>query len=186
MPRIKTGNKRERILEAALTLFSQAGYQETSIDQIAAHAGIATGTIYLYFENKEDILKGILKRFLFAYDSELRASINETASAREKLEMIIGQDLQTILEAPHRARLFLFEMRQSAQCLTFLKERLISRYEYFLNAIFRETGGGSRIDIHLTAVMLSGILENVLYDWVISRQSPDISKIKILILNLLF
>jgi TetR/AcrR family fatty acid metabolism transcriptional regulator len=55
--------RREEILEASLTLFAQKGFNETTVDDIAAAAGVAKGTIYLYFPSKEHILMALKQQF---------------------------------------------------------------------------------------------------------------------------
>ncbi len=59
MARKPEGDKRRRILEAAITVFAQKGYFTARITDIARSAGVADGTIYLYFNNKEDIIASV-------------------------------------------------------------------------------------------------------------------------------
>jgi len=59
-PRImRKGEKRARLLEAALKLFERYGYKKTAVDDIAREADVAKGTVYLYFRNKRDIMSSI-------------------------------------------------------------------------------------------------------------------------------
>ncbi len=61
-------NRREEILTAAITVFSQKGYHDTSISDLIEKAGIARGTFYLYFENKRQIFDSILNNLLLEID----------------------------------------------------------------------------------------------------------------------
>jgi AcrR family transcriptional regulator len=63
MARTLQGDVRTKILEAARERMWQFGYKKTTIDEIAADAGVGKGTVYLYFENKEDIGLAILANF---------------------------------------------------------------------------------------------------------------------------
>lgn len=63
MPRLKTEGRSDIILDAALSLFAKYGFSKTTIMDIAQKAGVASGTIYLYYENKEEILKACALRF---------------------------------------------------------------------------------------------------------------------------
>ncbi len=171
MPRVKTGNKREAIINAGVLLFSKNGFDRTSMDQIATRAGIAVGTVYLYFKTKDDILQGIFDRFITHHDRQLEQDLLSVKGARRKVELLVDSDLTTIMHAPDRARLFLFEMRRSSQCLGFIKEKLISRYEHYFSEILRSDSLNLPLGIHVTAVVLSGILENLLYDWVLHQNS---------------
>jgi len=56
--------RKEIILEAAAAVFAEKGYQRATMKEVAAHAGIAPGTIYLYFENKRDLLLAITDRLI--------------------------------------------------------------------------------------------------------------------------
>ena len=57
-------DKYQRILEAAITVFAEQGYFQSTVAQIAKEAGVADGTIYLYFKNKDDILVQFYKPVL--------------------------------------------------------------------------------------------------------------------------
>ena len=59
--RKKEGNKEQDILDASVRVFSGVGYSNAKLHMIADEAGIASGTIYLYFKNKEDILLKIFE-----------------------------------------------------------------------------------------------------------------------------
>ena len=52
----RNNEKYDRILEAAIKVFAEKGFHQSTISQIARQAGVADGTIYLYFKNKDDIL----------------------------------------------------------------------------------------------------------------------------------
>ena len=57
----KNADKRQEILDAAIKLFSERGFEKTTVDEIAARANVGKGTIYLYFENKEQIFFAVIK-----------------------------------------------------------------------------------------------------------------------------
>jgi TetR/AcrR family fatty acid metabolism transcriptional regulator len=63
------------ILEAAATIFAERGYQRATVKEIAAQAGIAPGTIYLYFENKHDLLLTIVDRVIGQAFEQLLAQL---------------------------------------------------------------------------------------------------------------
>ena len=56
MSRDRTPEKRQRILDAALRIFAERGFYTAKVSEVARAAGVADGTIYLYFENKDDLL----------------------------------------------------------------------------------------------------------------------------------
>lgn len=65
-------NRREEILKAAIIIFSQKGYHDTSITDIIEKAGIARGTFYLYFDNKRQIFDSILENLMIELDHSIK------------------------------------------------------------------------------------------------------------------
>jgi AcrR family transcriptional regulator len=86
--------KRERILAAGLSLFAHAPYQSVTMDSVAAAAGVAKGTLYLYFESKEDLYLGILSDGLETIARNYQASVNPSASAPDRLRRAIEVTLE--------------------------------------------------------------------------------------------
>ena len=77
---------RERLYTAAVTLFTEQGYDETSIDQIAERADVARGTFFNYFQRKEDLLVAWGEKRRESLREGLGASTRDTGSARSQLE----------------------------------------------------------------------------------------------------
>jgi TetR/AcrR family fatty acid metabolism transcriptional regulator len=73
--------KRERILRAAIRIFSQKGYFNSKISEIARQAGVADGTIYLYFKNKDDLLISLFEEKMGEVVADIRARVSD-GSAR--------------------------------------------------------------------------------------------------------
>ena len=86
--RNSTTDKREAILRAAIKVFAGFGYFNSKVSDIAAEAGIADGTVYLYFKSKEDILHSIFDRAMAEFISEGRRELAKLPEPREKLARI--------------------------------------------------------------------------------------------------
>jgi AcrR family transcriptional regulator len=86
--------KRERILAAGLSLFANAPYQSVTMDSVAVAAGVAKGTLYLYFESKEDLYLGILSDGLETITRNYQASVNPAASVPDRLRRAIEITLE--------------------------------------------------------------------------------------------
>ncbi len=86
--------KRDRILAAGLSLFANATYQSVTMDSVAAAAGVAKGTLYLYFESKEDLYLGILSDGLETIARNYQASVNPSASVPDRLRRAIEITLE--------------------------------------------------------------------------------------------
>lgn len=97
--------KRRRILEAATALFLQLGYRKTSIDDVAARAGIAKGTVYLYFKTKSDLLVHAIAEEKLRHVDALRPVFEAKVPAREKLRLILRESLVLTTRMPLTSRL---------------------------------------------------------------------------------
>src|SRR5947209_7814185 len=96
---VKPAEERRRdILDAAMRLFARRGFSETTVQDIAAEAGMATGTVYLYFTSKEDVLQGLHHRFMeeneaqvtsVAVDAVERAGRGEPVDYRDTIDSIL-------------------------------------------------------------------------------------------------
>jgi AcrR family transcriptional regulator len=86
--------KRERILAAGLSRFANAPYQSVTMDSVAGAAGVAKGTLYLYFESKEDLYLGILSDGLETIARNYQASVNPAASVPDRLRRAIEVTLE--------------------------------------------------------------------------------------------
>ncbi|MDX1959559.1 MAG: TetR/AcrR family transcriptional regulator [Leptospiraceae bacterium] len=80
--------KREAILRAALMLFSKIGFEATSVAQIANEAKIATGSIYVYFQNKEEIFEALYIQCKNLFYEYLKKNYNEEANPRENFKAL--------------------------------------------------------------------------------------------------
>lgn len=77
--------KRLEIASAAIESFARKGIAQTSIDEIAKSAGVAKGTVYLYFKTKEEIILAIWDMLATRHQEAFQARITETMSAKEKI-----------------------------------------------------------------------------------------------------
>ncbi len=83
------GDKDQRILDAAKILFSRFGLKKTSIEEIAQHAGLGKGTVYLYFKSKDEIFSVLANGFAADYDKALNEALSIPSSPIEKLRSFI-------------------------------------------------------------------------------------------------
>src|SRR3954451_21764185 len=88
LQRPPVADKRQAILRAAITVFARNGYFNSKVADIASEAGVADGTVYLYFKSKEEILHSIFDRSMAAAIAAGRQQLQQTSDAREKLRRI--------------------------------------------------------------------------------------------------
>lgn len=167
--------KREMILDAAVLEIARNGYYRTTVSAIARRAGVADGTIYLYFENKEDLLVSIFERAMARFDAEALRIVEDGGGAEEKLRRIVGLHLALLGEDRDLAVIFQVEFRHTLHILERLSR---SRMRDYLSLIARvvEEGkaeGAFRADVDgmFAAKVLFGILDEMATDWVLSRRN---------------
>lgn len=110
--RRKTGDKERRIAEAAVQVFARDGFHGAKITRIAKEAGVATGSVYLYFRNKESILHHLFARLWRELHTAFAEVYNADLSARAKVEEIIDRLLDQFEKNPSLALLFVNEQHQ--------------------------------------------------------------------------
>ncbi len=101
--------KRRCILDAAIKLFSQKGYEQTSIEELAKEAGVGKGTVYSYFHTKRDIVKAFCDDILEFTRSELAAKTKPDTPLTEQLMVIFMADFKYVAENKEFSRVFLQE-----------------------------------------------------------------------------
>ncbi|MFO7819434.1 MAG: TetR/AcrR family transcriptional regulator [Halanaerobacter sp.] len=88
-------SKKERVIKAAIKLFSKQGYHDTTVSEIANEAEVAKGTVYWYFDSKEQLFWGIIVSGIEALNQRLITEVRrEDRSPREKLKMIVQLHLE--------------------------------------------------------------------------------------------
>jgi TetR/AcrR family fatty acid metabolism transcriptional regulator len=155
----RPADKREQILEAAKTMFARHGFQATTTDAVAREAGLAVGTIYNYFGNKEDLLTAI-----FREASERRARFWEAAekavvSPLERIALFADRHFADIGEDPRVGVILVQCLDGKLQGLHEFREDLRRRLE----ANLQEAAARHEIvgDLELLAVSLLGMLEGL-------------------------
>lgn len=105
---IKGNNKtKKKILQAALTVFSEKGYHSTTVQEIAQRANIAKGTVYLYFPTKQDLFTSLLNFAFLLIGQAVRAKNRGVLDARQRLQNILEVTLALFLERKLLFRLIL-------------------------------------------------------------------------------
>jgi AcrR family transcriptional regulator len=105
----KKQRKKKAIVEAAISLFSAQGYENTSIEQIARAAGVGKGTVYSYFQTKKDLIKGFCEYELEKIHLELVKRSNQEASILEQMLTIYMTEFHHVTQNREFGRLYMRE-----------------------------------------------------------------------------
>src|ERR1043165_5862397 len=112
--------KRERILAAAERVFARRGFFASRVSEIAKDAGVADGTIYLYFKSKDDLLIALFENRMRQVNDELRAAVDGAPDQPiEQLRAFVRSYLRLVNDEPAAAEVLTIELRQSSK---FMKE----------------------------------------------------------------
>ena len=166
-------DKRERILAAAERVFARHGFFAAKVSEIAKEAGVADGTIYLYFKNKDDLLICLFESRMKQVNDVLRAAIDGLPPL-DALRALVRTYLRLIHEEPAAAEVLTIELRQSNK---FMKEYDNAAFADFLRMVGgivargQETGDlDDAVPSHIAARMIFGALDELALAWVLARQ----------------
>jgi TetR/AcrR family fatty acid metabolism transcriptional regulator len=171
--------KREGILDAAVLEIARRGYYGTTVSTIARRAGVADGTIYLYFKSKEDLLVSIFERAMLRFNEEAASIVEAGAGAEDKLRRVVALHLSLLGEDRDLAVIFQVEFRHTLHILERLSH---SRMRDYLALIARVLEQGKEegvfrpdLDALLAAKMVFGILDEMATDWVLSKRNTRLA-----------
>ena len=174
MARPKGTDKRRRILEAAVHVFARKGYFAARVSDIARKAGVADGTIYLYFRNKEDVLVRLFDQVMSEHVEEARAAVRALPSAAERLLAIAERHLTVLGENRDLAAIFQVELRQSTRFMERFTASWLHDYFELLDEVIEEgqRDGTLRSDVSrkLAAKVLFGALDETVTSWLLSEK----------------
>jgi len=164
----KTPDKRERILSAAERIFARHGFFAAKVSDVAKEAGVADGTIYLYFKNKDDLLISVFERRMQEVNGRLRAAI-AGKPPREQLRAFIRTYLQLVHDEPAAAEVLTVELRQSSK---FMKEYANPEFADFLRVLGGIVAAAeldTAVPAHVGARMIFGMLDELATAWVLAK-----------------
>jgi len=169
MARKRVGNKRERIIAAAAKLFGDKGYHDTTTAEIAELAGVAAGTIYIYFSSKEELLVAVLEAFLGKHMERLREGVESESTPEKQITRMLALGLELMYANPDSARIFLSQLRQSTAMITTVAKRSSRAYKDIIERILTEgtrTGLCRDVNVPAATSMLFGAFQSTVLDWV--------------------
>jgi TetR/AcrR family fatty acid metabolism transcriptional regulator len=189
--RKKEGDKENDIINAAIDVFAERGFHDTKIHTIADQAGIATGTVYLYFGNKENILLRIFEK-VWAEIFQNLEKISQCVSLEplEKYNMLIDSLFDYFFQNPSLASLYVNEQnyltnKKPEQFTSFYK-KTINIIETYLNEGIKEGLFNPETNIKITSVFFLGGLRLLLHEWAQSQDGYDSESLKRSVKEMIF
>ncbi len=174
----RTGEKYQVILDAAVKTFAQTGFHRTRVADIARVAGVADGTVYIYFENKEDILISLFQSLMSSFVEDLNSELVQCQNANEKLNTVITYHLTTLAERPDQAKVTQIELRQIDQVINQGISKPLKNYFDLIEEVIEEgkAQGLYRqdIDTRVARKVIFGAIDEVITCWVMSGKRYDL------------
>jgi TetR/AcrR family fatty acid metabolism transcriptional regulator len=173
-PRPPVSDKREAILRAATKVFARSGYFNSKVADVAKVAGVADGTVYLYFKSKEEILRSIFDRGVGEVLAEARARISAITDPRERLRAIARLHLERLGANRDLAIVFQVELRGSTKFMEEFSAAGLAEYLRLIRETFEQgqRAGVFRAGLNakLVAKILFGALDEMATNWILSRR----------------
>jgi TetR/AcrR family transcriptional regulator, fatty acid metabolism regulator protein len=168
-------DKKEAILRAAVKIFAKKGYFNSKVSDIASEAGIADGTVYLYFKSKDEVLRSVFDRTMDAFISEGREELAAIDSPDEKLAWLAHFHLRKLGADRDLAIVFQVELRGSTKFMEEFSEKGFGEYLDVIRQVIEEGQNREvfRRDINpiTAAKIFYGALDEMVTNWILSKKS---------------
>lgn len=170
--------KYRQIIDAAVVVIAEKGYHQAQVSKIAKQAGVADGTIYLYFKNKEDILISVFTEKMAVFVEGLQDIIEEENNSSNKLLRMIENHFRVLSTDRHLATVTQLELRQSNKELRQKINAILKEYLLLLDQILIDgmTSGelNPTMDIRLARQMIFGTIDETTTTWVMNEYRYDL------------
>nr|WP_255472808.1 TetR/AcrR family transcriptional regulator [Planomicrobium sp. CPCC 101079] len=170
--------KYRQIVDAAVIVIAENGYHQAQVSKIAKQAGVADGTIYLYFKNKEDILISVFQEKMGIFVSKLEEILSKESTASEKLGSMIESHFSLLANDIHLAIVTQLELRQSNTEIRMRINGVLKEYLMLMDKILvlgMENGEFDKtMDIRLARQMVFGTMDETITTWVMNDHKYDL------------
>lgn len=183
-------DKRKAILRAAIEVFARKGYFNSKVADIASAAGIADGTVYLYFKSKDEILSSIFDRAMAEFIEEGKRELSEMTKPQEKLKRIAEFHLERLGSDRDLAIVFQVELRGSTKFMQQFSAAGFAEYLDLIKTTIEEgqNAGVFRKDLKpiVCAKILYGALDEMVTNWILSQKSYPLTPMADEVLRIFF
>jgi len=182
-------SKAELIVDVAQRLFAKYGFKKTTIDEIAHSAHIAKGSIYYYFDSKEDIFRAVLDKENRLWSQKVREVINRASTPQEKLRAYLVTRMKYLSKLTNFYSALREEYLEHYSFVENIRKKYFREEIEIVKAILKE-GTEKRVfqieDLELMAFVIVATLKGLEYSWTMEIPTPDIEKRVDLLLKVLF
>ena len=168
-------------MDAAIKVFAERGFHSATVAEIARAAGVADGTIYLYFKSKDDLLLRLFDEKMTSLLEEARADLERESGAAGKLRRFIQLHLALVERNPELASVLIVELRQSAQFLKAADRNKLAAYVLeLIGQVVREGQERGELDASISPGTakraIFGALDELALGWLLSGRRTSLKK----------
>jgi len=168
-------DKPQQIIDAAIRVFARNGYYNSRVSDIAREAGIASGTIYLYFKTKDEILVTLFRDKMAAFVAHLRAQIASERDPVARIRRLVRLHFEVLEDHPELAEVVQVELRQGQKFFRGASAHEISAYFELIGSVLAEgvASGQMRRDlpVKIATKMLFGAMDQLATSWVLGKRA---------------
>ncbi len=183
-------DKRAAILNAGVKVFAAKGFFNAKVADVAREAGIADGTVYLYFKSKDEILHSIFDRGMAEFIERGRRELKTVDSPADKLRRIAELHLENLGADRDLAVVFQVELRGSTK---FMREFSAAGFHEYLQIICETIGEGQKAGVFrkdlkpiVAAKILYGSLDEMVTNWILSNRKYPLAPLADEVLKIFF
>ena len=172
-------DKPQQIIDAAVRVFARSGYYNSRVSDSAREAGIASGTIYLYFKTKDEILVTLFREKMAQWVANARKRIASEPDAVAKIRRIVQLHFETLEESPALAEVVQVELRQGHKFFRGASAHEVSAYFDLIGSVLEEgvAAGLLRPDlpVKVATKVLFGAMDQVVTSWVLGKRGYSLT-----------
>ena len=173
-------DKPQQIIDAAVRVFARTGYYNSRVSDIAREAGIASGTIYLYFKTKEEILVTLFREKMAEWVTLVRREVARETDPVAKIRRIVALHFTMIERNPDLAEVVQVELRQGQKFFRGASAHEVSAYFGVITDVLEEgiAAGRMRKDLpaKIATKMLFGAMDQLATSWVLGKRAYRLSE----------
>jgi TetR/AcrR family fatty acid metabolism transcriptional regulator len=171
--------KPQQIIDAAIRVFARTGYYNSRVSDIAREAGIASGTIYLYFKTKDEILVTLFRERMAEWVAFVRREIAGGPDPLAKIRQLVALHFSVLEKNPDLAEVVQVELRQGHKFFRGASAHEVSAYFALIGGVLEEGIASGQIcrdlPVKLATKMLFGAMDQVATSWVLGKRAYRLS-----------
>lgn len=175
---VKNRPKYMKIIEAAVAVIAENGFHQAQVSKIAKRAGVADGTIYIYFKNKEDILVSLFSEKMGDFVQKIQQEIQDLPTAHEKVSTLVKTHFTQLAEDKNMAIVTQLELRQSNKEIRMRINDILKNYTLVIDELIedgkREGVFKAELDVRLARQMVFGTIDETVTNWVMNDHKYDL------------